>query len=183
LMCLLFAACAYIYKLHCLMKVSSKEISTVQTDKIRPVVSHCKGAAPAAKRMSVVHSAHLPTWCKDIYLCSTLQLEKNSSGHYTCGTVRTKNKYHVQQDCPALRNSQVLQVSLCKLCENKHKWYEGCSQVQDGYAAHRRLFDCGFTSTHVDSRRHLSNLPAVCSEDCCMHFIDTNGDWWVPLFK
>jgi hypothetical protein len=121
LMCLLFAACAYIYKLHCLMKVSSKEISTVQTDKIRPVVSHCKGAAPAAKRMSVVHSAHLPTWCKDIYLCSTLQLEKNSSGPYTCSTVRIKNKYHVQQDCPALRNSQVLQVSLCKLCENKHK--------------------------------------------------------------
>ena len=121
LMCLLFAACAYIYKLHCLMKISSKEISTVQTDIIRPVVSHCKGAAPAAKRMSVVHSAHLPTWCKDIYLCSTLQLEKNSGGPYTCSTVRTKSKYHVQQDCPALRNSQVLQVSLCKLCENKHK--------------------------------------------------------------
>jgi hypothetical protein len=114
LLCLLFVACAYIYKLHCARKVSSLGTPTVQTDKIRPVVTHCKGAG---KRMSVVHSSHIPTWCKDIYLCSSFQLEKNSGG----GTVRTKNKYHVQQDCPALRNSQVLQVSLCKLCENNHK--------------------------------------------------------------
>jgi hypothetical protein len=131
LMCLLFAACAYIYKLHCLMKVSSMKVSsmkdssqepsTVQTGN-RPVFSgYCKypHAAPAAKRMSVVHSTHLPTWCKDIYLCSSLQLGKGSNNKG--GTVHTKNKYHVQQDCVALRNSQVLQVSLCKLCENKYK--------------------------------------------------------------
>ena len=139
LMCLLFAACAYIYKLHCLMKVSSKEISTVQTDKIRSVVSHCKYphaapptnsgkgsgpfSAPAAKRMSVVHSTHLPTWCKDIYLCSKFQLDKCHLFDHRSGgnTVHVKHKYHVSRDCHALRDSQVLQVSLCKLCENKHK--------------------------------------------------------------
>ena len=135
LMCLLFAACAYIYKLHCLMKVSSmkvssmkdssKEPSTVQTDNIRPVVSHCKypHAAPAAKRMSVVHSTHLPTWCKDIYLCSKFQLDKCCLFDHRSGgnTVHVRHKYHVSRDCHALRDSQVLQVSLCKLCENKHK--------------------------------------------------------------
>jgi hypothetical protein len=107
------------------MKDSSQEPSTVQTGN-RPVFSgYCKypHAAPAAKRMSVVHSTHLPTWCKDIYLCSTFQLEKCCLFDHRPGgnTVRAKHKYHVQRDCPALRDSKVLQVSLCKLCENKHK--------------------------------------------------------------
>jgi hypothetical protein len=132
LMCLLVAACAYIYKLHSLAKVSIKETPTVQTDKIRPVTfcagSASKHSAPAAKRMSVVHSAHLPAWCKDIYMCGSIQLDKNSDGRtminkdHSVPIKRTKNKYHVQHDCHALRNSEfVVQVSLCKLCENKHK--------------------------------------------------------------
>ena len=141
LMCLLVAACAYVCKLHSLAKVSIKETPTVQTDKIRPVFSgHCKYphaaseantgkgsgpfSAPAAKRMSVVHATHLPTWCKDIYLCSKFQLDKCNSGadHRSGGnTVHVRHKYHVSRDCHALRDSQVLQVSLCKLCENKHK--------------------------------------------------------------
>ena len=128
LMCLLMAACAYIYKLHSLAKVSIKETPTVQTDKIRPVIS-CSGnssrsLAPAAKRMSVVHSQHLPVRCKDIYVCSSISTDLDNDGRYKLSrdqSVRAKHKYHVQHDCPALWNSQVLQVSLCKLCENRHK--------------------------------------------------------------
>jgi hypothetical protein len=127
LMCLLVAACAYVCKLHSLAKVSIKETPTVQTDKIRPITlcggNTGKGSAPAAKRMSVVHSTHLPTWCKDIYLCSKFQLDKCCLFDHRSGgnTVHVRHKYHVSRDCHALRDSQVLQVSLCKLCENKHK--------------------------------------------------------------
>jgi hypothetical protein len=127
LMCLLVAACAYVCKLHSLAKVSIKETPTVQTDKIRPITlcggNTGKGFAPAAKRMSVVHSTHLPTWCKDIYLCSKFQLDKCCLFDHRSGgnTVHVRHKYHVSRDCHALRDSQVLQVSLCKLCENKHK--------------------------------------------------------------
>ena len=113
LLCLLFFACAYICKLYCAKKVSLPEISTVQTEP-RPVVMHSKGKG---KSMSVVHSSHLPAWCKDIYMCNSFQLERNPSG----GIVHTKRKYHVQQDCPSLRDSHVMQISLCKICANKHK--------------------------------------------------------------
>ena len=118
-----------IHKLQYVMKVSVKETATGQTDRIRSFSmsgggTTCKGSAPVAKAMSVVHSSHLPAWCKDIYLCSSVQLDKNSDGRTMFNkdhSVRTKSKYHVQHDCHALRNSQVLRVSLCKLCENKHK--------------------------------------------------------------
>ena len=125
LMCLLMAACAYIYKLHSLARVSIKETPTVQTDKIRPVIHSCSGSSSkAAKYMSVVHSQHLPVLCKDIYVCSSISTDLDNDGRYKLSrnqSVRAKHKYHVQKDCLALRNSQVLQVSLCKLCENKHK--------------------------------------------------------------
>jgi hypothetical protein len=139
LMCLLMAACAYVCKLHSLAKVSIKETPIVQTGNRQVFSGSCKyqhaappsnsgkGSgpflAPAAKRMSVVHSTHLPTWCKDIYLCSKFQLDKCHLFDHRSGgsTVHVKHKYHVSRDCHALRDSQVLQVSLCKLCENKHK--------------------------------------------------------------
>ena len=125
LMCLLLAACAYIYKLHLLAKVSIKETPSAQIGKIKPAdcSAGSRGSAPAAKRMSVVHSNHLPVWCKDIYLCSTFLRDKCCLFDHRPGgnIVHVRHKYHVSRDCHALRDSQVLQVSLCKLCENKHK--------------------------------------------------------------
>ena len=125
LMCLLFLACAYIYTMFRAKKVSnsSPEIPTVQPEPRSvfgaktTVVGHCKAKGTGK---SVIHSPHIPTWCKDIYLCSSVQLDRNSI-YVKDHSVRTRNRYHVQQDCSALRNSQVLQISLCKLCENKHK--------------------------------------------------------------
>jgi len=109
LLCLLFFACVCICKLYFAKKVS---ISTVQSEP-QPVTMHSKGAG---KKVSVVHSPHVPAWCKDIYVCNSFQLEKSSGD-----VVHTKRKYHVRLDCPALKDSHVMQISLCKLCENKHK--------------------------------------------------------------
>ena len=124
LMCLLVLACAYIYTMYRATKVSSVNS---ETPTVQPGSRSVFGAASTVVRCnakgtgkSVIHSPHIPTWCKDIYVCSSIQLDRNSIDRNS-DSVRTRNKYHVQKDCSALKNSQVLQISLCKLCENKHK--------------------------------------------------------------
>ena len=120
--CLLVMACACIYTMCRATKVSSVNS---ETPTVQPGSRSVFGAASTVVRCnakgtgkSVVHSPHIPTWCKDIYVCSSIQLDRNPRNS---DIVRTRNKYHVQKDCSALKNSQVLQISLCKLCENKHQ--------------------------------------------------------------
>ena len=105
LLCLLFCAGVCIGELYCPRKTSvSQSSSTVQSEP-RPE--------------STVGVGNSWISCKDIFV-------SNRGEHYqleASGTsvVHTKRKYHIRRDCPALKNSHVVQISLCKFCENRTK--------------------------------------------------------------